>query len=37
MSGEQVRYRGQTVLRLAFLNPETDPQRVIAVLEELKG
>ena len=30
------RYRGETVLRLAFLNPETDPQRVIEVLEELK-
>lgn len=29
------RHRGRTILRLAFLNPETDPQRVIDVLQGL--
>ncbi|MEP6479369.1 MAG: aminotransferase class V-fold PLP-dependent enzyme [Rhodoglobus sp.] len=29
-------WRGQTVLRLAFVNPETDPAHVIEVLETLR-
>ncbi len=30
------RWHGRTVLRLAFVNPETDPERVIEVLESLR-
>ena len=30
------RWRGRTVLRLAFVNPETDPDRVLEVLDSLR-
>ena len=30
------KWRGRTVLRLAFVNPATDPQRVIALLDTLR-
>jgi hypothetical protein len=29
-------WRGRMVLRMAFVNPLTDPQRVIEILDSLK-
>jgi glutamate/tyrosine decarboxylase-like PLP-dependent enzyme len=29
-------WRGRTVLRLAFVNPDTDPERVLEVLDTLR-
>ena len=29
-------WHGRTVLRLAFVNPDTQPERVIGVLETLR-